>query len=410
MDEPASDVAGARDAAATDGADAPEPAEIVARARALIPTLAARSLEGRRRRRIPDATIADMQRAGFFRVLQPRRWGGYEMDLNTFYEVELALAEGDMSTAWIYGVSGVHPWFMALLDDRAAQEVWGGDSATLICSSLMPAGKATVAGADAYRLSGRWRYASGCDHCDWALLGAMVAADGGGPPEGRIFLLPREQYESVDTWQVSGLQATGSWDIVVDDVLVPAYRSQSMRDNFLLQGPGQALNTSSLYRLPFGQIFVRGISTAALGALQGMLDALLDYGKTRVTRAGGRASENPFVQLLCAETAAAIDEMKTTLHRNFRNLHAYARRGETPPLDERLQYKFQSTAVTERCTLLAARIFKATGAAGLAEELPFGGILADLMAGRQHISNQYEYVGSSWGGVMFGLENKDLMV
>jgi 3-hydroxy-9,10-secoandrosta-1,3,5(10)-triene-9,17-dione monooxygenase len=102
--------------------------------------------------------------------------------------------------------------------------------------------------------------------------------------------------------------------------------------------------------------------------------------------------------------------MKDILHRNFRNLHAYARRGETPPLAERLQYKFQSTAVTERCTLLAARIFKATGAAGLAEELPFGGILADLMAGRQHISNQYEYVGASWGGVMFGLENKDLMI
>ena len=88
----------------------------------------------------------------------------------------------------------------------------------------------------------------------------------------------------------------------------------------------------------------------------------------------------------------------------------YARRGETPPLEERLRYKFQSTAVTERCTLLAARIFKATGAAGLSEDLPFGGILADLMAGRQHISNQYEYVGSSWGGVMFGLESKDLMI
>ncbi len=79
-------------------------------------------------------------------------------------------------------------------------------------------------------------------------------------------------------------------------------------------------------------------------------------------------------------------------------------------IEERLRYKFQSTEVTERCTLLAARIFKATGAAGLAEGLPFGGILADLMAGRQHISNQYEYVGSSWGGVMFGLENKDLML
>jgi 3-hydroxy-9,10-secoandrosta-1,3,5(10)-triene-9,17-dione monooxygenase len=389
--------------------DAPAPADVIARARAMIPALAARSLDGRRVRRIPDETIADMQRAGFFRVLQPLRWGGYEMDLNTFYEIQLALAEGDMSTGWIYGVSGVHPWFMALLDDRAAKDVWGKDSSTLICSSLMPAGKAVPA-EGGFRLSGRWKYASCCDHCGWALLGAMVTADGGGPPAGRVFLLPRTSYQSVDTWRVSGLQGTGSWDVIVDDVLVPAYRTQAMLDNFLLKGPGQAVNTSSLYRLPFGQIFVRGISTSALGALQGMLNALMDYGKVRVTRAGGRSAENPFVQLLCAETAAAIDEMKMILHRNFRDLHAYAQRGETPPLALRLQYKFQSTAVTERCTLLAARIFKATGAAGLSEELPFGGILADLTAGRQHISNQYEYVGSSWGGVMFGLENKDLMV
>jgi len=387
----------------------PQPADIIARARAFIPTLIERSREGRRRRRIADETMADMQRAGFFRVLQPKRWGGYEMDLHTFYDVELALGEGDMSTAWIYGVSGVHPWFMALLEDRAAQEVWGEDPSVLICSSLMPAGKATAVDGG-YRLSGRWRYASCCEHCEWTLLGGMVASGNGGAPEGRIFLLPRKDYASVDTWQVSGLQATGSWDVIVDDVFVPAYRSQSMLDNFRLKGPGQALNTSSLYRLPFGQIFVRGISTAALGALQGMLNAFMDYGKTHVTRAGGRSAENPFVQLVCAETAAAIDEMTNTLHRNLRNLHAYARAGEMPPLEERLRYKFQSTEVTERCTLLAARIFKASGAAGLSDDLPFGGILADLTAGRQHISNQYEYVGSSWGGVMFGLENRDFML
>src|SRR5581483_1472558 len=111
-----------------------------------------------------------------------------------------------------------------------------------------------------------------------------------------------------------------------------------------------------------------------------------------------------------AETAGAIDEMKTVLHHTFDKLHGYAQRGETPPLGERLMFKFQSTAVTERCTLLAARLFKATGAAGLLEELPFGGIFADLMAGRQHISNQFEYVGANWGGVMFGADTKDFMV
>ena len=89
-----------------------------------------------------------MQAAGLFRVLQPRRWGGYEMDLNTFYDIEIALGEGDMSAGWVYGVLGVVSWFLGLIDDRVAQEVWGHDTKTLICSSTMPAGKAAGATAD----------------------------------------------------------------------------------------------------------------------------------------------------------------------------------------------------------------------------------------------------------------------
>jgi 3-hydroxy-9,10-secoandrosta-1,3,5(10)-triene-9,17-dione monooxygenase len=387
---------------------APEPAELVVRARALIPELARRSLEQKQRRGILPETIAEMQAAGFFRVLQPRRWGGYEMDLGTFYDIEMALGEGDMSSGWTYGVLGVVSWFLGVMDDRAAQEVWGHDTTTLICSSTMPAGKATAVDGG-FRLAGYWRYASGCEHCGWALLGGMVHVDNT-PPDWRFFLVPRRDYQTVDTWQVAGLQGTGSIDVILDDVFVPAYRTQRLQDNFLLRGAGQALNTSSLYRLPFGQIFVRGVSTAGIGALQAMLAALIDFSRDRVSRAGGRSAEIPFVQLLCAETAAAVDEMRTTLHRNFATLHDYARRSETPPLELRLQHKFQSSAVIERCTLLASRIFKSTGAAGLSDELPFGRILADLMAARQHISNQYDYYGSNWGAAMFGLESKDFLL
>ena len=385
-----------------------EPAELIARARAMIPTLAERALAQTQRRGILPETIAEMQAAGFFRVLQPKRWGGYEMELGTFYDIEIALSEGDMSTGWTYGVFGAVTWFLGLIDDRLTQEVWGRDPSVLGCSSTMPAGKATAVDGG-FQLSGHWRYASGCEHCEWALLGGMVRAENAAP-DWRFFVVPRRDYKTVDNWQVAGLQGTGSIDVMLDDVFVPDYRTQRLQDNFLLKGAGQAVNTSSLYRVPFGQIFARGVSTAGLGALQAMLTALLDYSQNRVTRAGGRATENPFVQLLCAETAATIDEMRTTLHRNFRTLHDYARRGETPPLELRLQYKFQSSAVIERSTLLAARIFKATGAAGLADELPFGRILADLMAARQHISNQYEYYGTNWGATMFGLENKDLLV
>src|SRR5260221_11884593 len=131
-----------------------------------------------------------------------------------------------MSTAWIYGVSGVHPWFMALLDDRAAQEVWHSDTSALICSSLMPAGRATPA-EGGYRLSGRWRYASCCEHCDWALLGALVATSNGGAPAGGDFLLPREGDRTTRTFGCVGLPDTGSGGEGVVGVVVAGPRRQS---------------------------------------------------------------------------------------------------------------------------------------------------------------------------------------
>src|SRR5712672_2448590 len=168
----------------------PTPAQVISRARALIPVLAERAAAAERERRLPEATIADMQAAGLFRVLQPRRWGGYEMDMTSYWEVQLALAEGDMSDAWVYGVVGVHPWLMARMDDRAAQEVWGEDDTTLISSSLMPAGAVTRVPCG-FRLSGRWKFSSGCEHCRWAFLGVSTALDPAAPPDRCVLLVPR---------------------------------------------------------------------------------------------------------------------------------------------------------------------------------------------------------------------------
>ena len=315
----------------------------------MIPALRARAPQGERERCIPKETIAEMQAAGLFKVLQPRRWGGYEMDMGTYFEVQMALGEGDMSVAWVYGVVGVHPWFVALLDEQAAQEIWGKDNTTLICSSLMPAGIAKpVEGG--FRLSGNWKYATGCEHCAWAFLGGAVE---GKPDDRRIFAVPRKDIEIVDTWHVPGLKSTGSHDIRAD-AFVPAYRTQKYSDSFRGVAPGLAVNTGPLYRLPFGQVFFRGVSTGAIGALKGMLDAYLEYGKKRIGRASGTpASEEALVQLTCAEIAVAIDEMKTILHRNFRELERYAAKGEMPPLKQRMEYKFHNAVVAERCSLLA---------------------------------------------------------
>src|SRR5580658_9892975 len=173
----------------------PDPAELVAAALSMIPTLAGRSLEQKSRRGILPETIAEMQAAGFFRVLQPKRWGGYEMDLNTFYDIEMALGEGDMSAGWTYGVLGAVSWFLGLIDDRVAQEVWGQDTKTLICSSTMPTGNATAVDGG-FRLTGHWRYASACEHSSWALLGGMVHADNA-PPDWHFFVVPCQDYRTV---------------------------------------------------------------------------------------------------------------------------------------------------------------------------------------------------------------------
>jgi 3-hydroxy-9,10-secoandrosta-1,3,5(10)-triene-9,17-dione monooxygenase len=393
------------DASVTDAMPTPE--VLIASARALIPTLVERAAASEQARRVPAETIADMQGAGFFRVLQPKRWGGYEMSPRTFFDIQIALAEGDMSPAWIYGVVGLHPWLLALLDDQAAHDVWGDDSSTLICSSLAPGGSATPVDGG-FRLSGRWRFSSGCEHCAWAVLGAT-----GLPAENGTLLLfvPQRDYRIVDTWQVSGLRGTGSHDIVVEDVFVPAYRTRTMLDNFLCRGPGQTFNTAPLYRLPFGQLFVYGVSMGAVGALQGMLNAVTRYSQSRVTRTGTKTVEDPSAQLVCAEAAAVIDETITILHRNFARLEDYAVRGETPPRNLRLHFRYQSAAAVDRCTQAALRLFKLTGGTGLYAEQPFGRILADLNAARQHNANQVEVVGRNWGAALLGQEpRRDLVI
>ena len=234
----------------------PSAAEMVARARAMIPALRKRAAQDDKNRRIAKETIAEMQEAGLFRVLQPKRWDGYELDVHTYFDVQMALAEGDMSVAWVYGVVGVHPWAMGLFDDRAVHDVWGRDRSVLISSSLMPSGAAMPVDGG-YRVTGRWKYSSGCDHCDWAFLGATIGGDTGSYADRCVFLLPRSDYEIVDTWRVSGLKSTGSQDIAVKDAFVPGHRMLRYADNFRGVAPGLAINTSPLYRLPWGQVFSR---------------------------------------------------------------------------------------------------------------------------------------------------------
>ena len=124
--------------------------------------------------------------------------------------------------------------------EQAQKDVWEGENGldTLTASSYMPVGKVTRADGG-YRLSGKWGFSSGSDHCQWTFLGAYGPKEEGKPPDMFTLLLPRADYELVDDWFVSGLKGTGSKSVVVDDAFVPEHRVHRMSDAYRLQEPGQ---------------------------------------------------------------------------------------------------------------------------------------------------------------------------
>src|SRR5262245_19057086 len=187
------------------------------RVRSLLPALRERAPHAEQLRRVPDETFKDFQSLGLFRCLQPRRYGGYELDPVTFYQAIMEVGAVCGSSGWVLAVVGVHNWHLALFAPQAQEDVWGEDSSVQLSTSLAPTG--TVERADGgFRLHGRWWFSSMCDHCQWAVLGGVVPpVDAADPPDVRTFLVPRRDYAIDDNWHVMGLSGPGSKALTVSD-------------------------------------------------------------------------------------------------------------------------------------------------------------------------------------------------
>lgn len=383
-----------------------EPETLYRRARSLVPFLASLADAHAKAQRVSDEAINAMREQQLFKILQPRRWGGFEMSPSVFYEVQTILAEGDMASAWCFGILGVHSWHLALFDDKAQADVWGDDDGVLIASTYMPVGKLQpVEGG--YRMNGRWRFSSGCDNGDWIMLGALVPT-AGGDAEPATLLVPNEDLRIVDdSWEVAGLCGTGSKDIVVEDAFVPFHRIHLHSDGYRCDSPGNRVNGGPLYKLPFGQVFIRAVNTAAIGALKRLTDEVAAYAARRVSPFGGRSSDNPATQLAIGEALAAVHEMKALMHHNFALLEQYVADGEEIPLQYRLMFKYQAAQVSTRAADISARLYRTVGGTGLFLDQPFARIVADIAAARQHQFNQDFPYATNLGSVAMGNPNTD---
>ncbi|MET4290871.1 3-hydroxy-9,10-secoandrosta-1,3,5(10)-triene-9,17-dione monooxygenase [Bradyrhizobium sp. LB8.2] len=385
-------------------------AAMVAKARALVPRLRDRAAQTEELRHLPPETELDLHEAGLFRMLQPRRIGGAELDYVALIDCADLLGQADASVAWNLANLASHHWMLGMFEPTAQDLVWGRDPDALIASSfIFPAGRATrVEGG--YRLHGSWPFSSGVASCAWNMLASVVYSDDEADGiEYRIFLLPKADYKVLDTWNVAGLRGTGSCDVEVRDVFVPDYMTVAVGDLAGGPTPGSELNPNSLYALPVFALFPYVLSGVALGNAQACLDDYAEVVRHRIsTYNHAKLSDFQSTQIKIAEASAKIDAARLIMRSACLNAMEDARRGHVPDMATKTRYRRDGAYSVNSCTDAVSMLFAASGARGLFTTGVLQRQFRDAHAINSHLAFNFDAAGTNYGRVALGLPSENL--
>jgi alkylation response protein AidB-like acyl-CoA dehydrogenase len=384
----------------TTATDSGNPEILIERARSLIPVLRQRSAQATADRRLPQETIDDFRRLGLTRCLQPKMFGGFGSDYRVFSKILRTLAQGCGSSAWIAAVHGEHSWVVGNFPERAQHEVWDDNPQAVASASVAPNGTAEIV-ASGHRLSGRWGFASGCDHAQWFLLGSMTK--GGGAPQSRMFLIPRSEVEIVDDWDVMGLCGTGSKSLVVKDVAVPAHRSVSMHELKTGTAPGAAIHSDNpLYRTPRNLVALFSLSSPVVGLAERAVAEFVAITRERRSR-GLRVADLEAVQLMVSEASAQAEAAAlVTEHTIERNTALVETRQEISA--EQVAWSRRNASYATQLAHSAVKlIFEAAGGTALYASNPLQEIFRDITAASAHLSLSWHRSAPYYGQIRLGL-------
>lgn len=359
--------------------------------------------------RLSDDSWALLHRSGVLRSLQPARFGGAEVSMPEFLDAIVALARATPSAGWVAGVIGVHPWQLALFDDRAQQEMWADDPTRMHSSSYNPTGRATAVDGG-YEVSGRWSFSSGSHHCEGVNLGVVTTrADGG--RELRSVLLRRDQYEIDECWDVAGLRGTGSDDIVVERAFVPDHRTQSHLDyGGTSRLPGWEFNDAAVFRIPWSVMFNAALAASILGAAKGYLDVWIDEAKGRGRPGSGGLANDPLSQRRVAEASWILEAAIEGLRADAAELQGRAEVGDMPSMADRGRYRWR---LNRGCELVAASIgdlHRAGSGRSIFRDHPLHSRFHDVQAGLGHAFLTTDSVARSAGGSLLGTDDPEMIL
>ena len=386
------------------GARSADSKQFLAGIAALLPEIRARAGETERLGSVPDDIIQALTNADVFRAVQPRQWGGLELDHATFYEGIALLASACGSTGWVASVVGVHPWQIALFADEAQRDVWRDDPDARASSALAPTGSVRQVDGG-FHLSSRWPFSSGVDHCGWALLGGVIPDQGNGA-EFRTFLVPRQDFSiDHDSWQVTGLSGTGSRDVVVPGAFVPEHRTHSVVDVYHGRDPGFAVNDRPYFRLPWRLVFGYTIAAPAIGAALGAVDAFIENNRARVSAYGGPpVARDPAVNRPLARALIATDTARTRLAATWTELLSILEAGQTIPYERRVQALYEAALAHHGCTDAICDLMAVNGGRTMRADGTLQRLFRDLLAMRNHPAANLEFSGNLYAQATLGVE------
>jgi 3-hydroxy-9,10-secoandrosta-1,3,5(10)-triene-9,17-dione monooxygenase len=384
---------------------------LLERARALALVLRERANETERLRRLPPDTERDLHDNGLFRILQPARVGGAELDYVALVDFAAALAKGDASVAWSFANLSSHHWMLGMFEPAAQDLVWNANPDALIASSFVfPAGRATkVEGG--YLLSGRWPFSSGVEPSEWNMLGATVTSDDeADASELRMFLLHKRDYKVIDTWDSVGLRGSGSHDVeIARELFVPESMTLAVSAVRGQPTPGSSVNPGTLYRLPVFALFPFVLSGIALGNAQVCLEDYVTSARTRASKYNrAKLADFQSTQIKVAEAGAKIDAAERIMRGNCIEATANADRGIIPDLQTKTRYRRDGAFAVNMCTEAVTLLFGASGAGALYAGGAIQRQFRDAHAVNSHIAFSFDAAGSNFGRVTLGFPSENI--
>lgn len=365
----------------------------------ILDLIASKSDEQRASRRMSKDVVDALKECGFFTMLLPKQWGGLERKPQDFFAEQVRIAEADMSTAWAGGIIAVHAFQLALMSEEAQREVYENDPNTLISSSYNPVGARAEMCDGGFMLHGRWGWSSGSDHCTWALLGGVIPGDG-----YRTFLVPRSQYDIEDTWDVMGLQGTGSNDVVISEpIFVPEHRTHKQMDGFNCVNDQE----NPMYDLSWAQTFVRVVNSAAIGALKKAVKVFVESKQGNSTTDMTKFAGDVETQERLAKVLNTIGELEAVMYHNFNKMEAADWK---PTLEERIMYRYQASIVIDKAIEAIDTLFDVAGGRSVFNGHPLQQLWHDIHIARCHVANNPTAFARNLGSVTLGMENKDVFI